>query len=99
MAEIQFSNKAIEDLSDIWNYTYDTWSEKQADFCYNMLIGLCYEVADKPSIGRSYAIVSEGLYGIVAGKHIIFYQHISDKLIEVVRILHGSMDIRNRIKE
>ena len=71
MAEIQFSNKAIEDLSDIWNYTYDTWSEKQADFYYNMLIGLCYEVADKPSIGRSYAIVSEGLYGIVAGNHII----------------------------
>ena len=31
MAKYHFSNKAVEDLSAIWNYTFDAWSEHQAD--------------------------------------------------------------------
>ena len=29
MPKFQLTNKAIEDLSVIWNYTYETWSEKK----------------------------------------------------------------------
>ena len=32
MAKYKLTNKAVEDLSDIWNYTFDHWSERQADF-------------------------------------------------------------------
>ena len=39
MAKIRFSSKAVEDLTSIWNYTYRTWSERQADEYYNMLVG------------------------------------------------------------
>ena len=38
MAKYHFTNKAIDDLSNIWEYTYDIWSEKQADLYYEMLI-------------------------------------------------------------
>ena len=41
MANYFFSKKAVEDLSEIWNYTYDAWSESQADKYYNLLIGFC----------------------------------------------------------
>jgi len=99
MAKLRFTNKAVEDLSDIWNHTFDTWSEKQADFYYNMLIEQCNDIAENPSLGKNYELVEEKLYGIIAGKHIIFYRSISEELIEVVRILHGSMDLKNRIKE
>ncbi|MBF0648689.1 type II toxin-antitoxin system RelE/ParE family toxin [Dysgonomonas sp. GY75] len=99
MAKLRFTNKAVEDLSGIWSYTLDTWSEKQADIYYNMLIELCYDIAKNPALGKSYDVVAEGLYGMIAGKHIIFYRNISDKLIEIVRILHGSMDLRNRIRD
>jgi toxin ParE1/3/4 len=34
MAKIVFTNKAKEDLQEIWEYTYKTWSEKQADKYY-----------------------------------------------------------------
>ena len=37
--------KAVEDLSMIWNYTYETWSEKQADIYYHLLIDSCEEIA------------------------------------------------------
>lgn len=36
MDEIRFTRKAVEDLSDIWNYTADMWSERQAD-TYNVV--------------------------------------------------------------
>lgn len=45
MAEYILSQKAIEDLGSRWNYTYDTWSEKQADIYYQMLIKVFHELA------------------------------------------------------
>lgn len=38
MAKYHITNKAIEDLSDIWNYTLEVWSERQADLYYEMLV-------------------------------------------------------------
>jgi len=31
MAEFKLTNKAVEDLSKIWDYTFEVWSENQAD--------------------------------------------------------------------
>ena len=36
MTKYQITNKAIIDLEDIWNYTFETWSERQADLYYEM---------------------------------------------------------------
>ncbi|MBU3676414.1 MAG: type II toxin-antitoxin system RelE/ParE family toxin, partial [Chitinophagaceae bacterium] len=51
MAKYYFTKQAVEDLSAIWNYTLETWSEKQADAYYALLIASCQEVAKKPSLG------------------------------------------------
>ncbi len=100
MAKFRFTNKAVEDLSEIWDYTFDTWSEWQADHYYQMLIGFCEAIANNPlMLGKKYDQIDEGIYGFRAEKHIIFYRIISDTEIEVVRILHGGMDLKSRIKE
>ena len=31
MAKYHLTNRAVEDLSNIWEYTVDTWSERQAE--------------------------------------------------------------------
>jgi toxin ParE1/3/4 len=31
MAKYELTNKAVEDLTKIWEYTIDKWSEQQAD--------------------------------------------------------------------
>jgi toxin ParE1/3/4 len=31
MAKIIFRKEAIDDLTDIWDYTFEKWSENQAD--------------------------------------------------------------------
>ncbi len=30
MAKFKLTNKAVEDLSKIWEYTFEVWSENQA---------------------------------------------------------------------
>ena len=99
MAKYRFTNKAVEDLSSIWNYTYDKWSETQADKYYEMLINFCQQLANKPMLGKSYDQITESLLGFRAGKHIIFYHVISKIEIEIIRILHERMDFKNRISE
>lgn len=99
MAKYRFTNKAVKDLTDIWNYTVETWSQRQADLYYEMLIGFCQDIADNPAFGKNYDEIIESLYGFRAGKHIIFYRIISHDEIEIIRILHSSMDLKNRIRE
>jgi toxin ParE1/3/4 len=99
MAKYTISNKAVEDLANIWNYTLETWSERQADIYYEALIDACCEIAENPSIGKNYNEISETLYGFRVNRHIIFYRINSCHEIEIVRILHGSMDLKNRIYE
>jgi toxin ParE1/3/4 len=99
MANFKFTNKAVLDLTQIWNYTLKKWSEGQADRYYNMLIENCKEVAINPDLGKNYSGVTENLLGFKAGRHIIFYRKISETEIEITRILHEHMDIKNRIKD
>jgi toxin ParE1/3/4 len=41
MATFKLTNSAVYDLSDIWNYTFDTWSESQADKYYTLILKAC----------------------------------------------------------
>jgi len=97
MATFYLSNKAVEDLNDIWDYTVKTWSENQAEIYYALLMDSCQELAHKPNQGKSYDVVEKNVLGYKTGEHIIFYQIVSKKEIEVVRLLHGMMDIKNHL--
>jgi len=99
MAKINFTNKAIDDLTDIWNYTFKKWSENQADLYYLMLIKNCNEIAVNPQLGKNYDGIALNLNGFKAGRHIIFYRKLSLDLVEITRILQGQMDLEHRILE
>ncbi|WJS94125.1 type II toxin-antitoxin system RelE/ParE family toxin [Flavobacterium johnsoniae] len=96
MAKYYLTNKAVEDLADIWNYTFDEWSEKQADKYYLLLLDSCQEVAENPNLGKKYDNVSEKLLGYKSNEHILFYRIISKQEIEIIRILHGRMDLKTK---
>jgi len=99
MAEFKLTNKAVEDLSKIWDYTFELWSERQADRYYEMLISNCQEIADNPDLGKSYDGITQSLLGTKANRHIIFYLTINENYVEITRILHERMDLKNRILE
>lgn len=99
MAEYRLTNKAVEDLNGIWNYTAEEWSEEQADSYYEMLLNSCQALANNPELGKNYDGVTTDLFGLKANRHIIFYRKLVDKTVEIIRILHGRMDLKNRITE
>ena len=47
MASFILSNKAVEDLSSIWTYTVEVWSEEQADKYYYNILDYCEGLALK----------------------------------------------------
>ncbi len=99
MAKYYLTKKAIDDLTKIWNYTYEEWSEQQADKYYNMLIDNFKVIAENPNLGKSYLAITPTLFGFKAAKHIIFYRKINDNEVEITRILHEMMDLKNSIHD
>lgn len=97
MAKFKLTNHAVKDLSAIWNYTYDTWSEKQADKYYKLLIDACTELAKKPNPGKGYSEIYPELKGQSTSKHIIFYRELDKDTIEITRILHERMDLKSKL--
>ncbi|MGO3182981.1 MAG: type II toxin-antitoxin system RelE/ParE family toxin [Aequorivita sp.] len=99
MADFKLTNKAVEDLSKIWNYTFEVWSEKQADKYYIELISNCQEISENPDLGKNYEGISKNLLGLKLNRHIIFYRILSESNVEITRILHERMDLKKRIAE
>lgn len=99
MAKYYFTSKAVEDLVNIWEYTFENWSEQQADMYYEMLIANCEKIAHNPVSGKTYSGVALDLFGLRAGRHIIFYKIMKKDVVEIKRILHEHMDLKQRIME
>ena len=98
MPELHFRQQAIIDLSEIWNYTFDNWSEKQADKYYNLLVSACQGIAKSPGKGKAYKEIGNGIMGYPAHRHLIFYHFPAPDTVEIIRILHGSMDLKSKFE-
>lgn len=99
MAEVIFRQKAIDDLNDIWDYTFEKWSEMQAYRYYATIKQACNRIGETLDVGKKYDEINKNLLGLKSGKHIIFYQPISKDKIEIIRILNERMDLKNRLTE
>lgn len=99
MAKFLLTNKAVEDLSKIWNYTFQAWSENQADKYYELIISSCQKIADDPKLGKSYDGIAQSLLGMRTNRHIVFYRVLNETQIEIIRILHERMDLKKRLTE
>jgi toxin ParE1/3/4 len=99
MASYIITNKAVDDLTKIWEYTYEVWSENQADKYYNELLSDCQLIAENQNFGKIYHEISEEIFGYKSGRHILFYRKINDTKIEITRVLHSRMDLKNKIQE
>jgi len=99
MPKYYLTHKAVADLDEIWDYTFEQWSEKQADDYYDLLIASCEKITQNPSLGRNYKGIIDDLYGLRTNRHIIFYRIIKKDEIEVERILYERMDLESRIQE
>ena len=54
MVKVILRQEAIDDLKNIWDYTFEKWSEMQADKQYVMLKHSCAEIGKNPEIGKEH---------------------------------------------
>jgi len=96
MAKYVLTNKAVEDLSGIWHYTCEAWSENQADKYYHSILEHCQELVNHPGLDRVYEEIGIDIREFKINNHIIFYRIQNTELIEIIRILHSKMDLKRR---
>ena len=97
MATFRFTHSALDDLTAIWDYTLVQWSENQAEKYYNLIMASCMDLAHNPQLGKPYSIILKNILGYKCGEHIIFYHKIEKNEIEIVRVLHGMMDLKGKL--
>ncbi len=97
MIKVILRQGAIDDLSDIWRYTVRRWSKGQANKYYATIKSACEVISLHPYIGKQYTTIRKNLFGLRSGKHVIFYEIISEHELEVIRILHESMDLPSKL--
>ncbi len=99
MAKFLFTEAAIQDLTSIWEYTTSEWSNDQAEKYYQIILSGCNKIAQKPLLGKEYFEIPAGLYGQHISRHIIFYLLVDNSTVQIVRILHDSMDIKSKFHD
>lgn len=85
----KISKEALNDLENIWLYTYETWSERQANRYYNLIIDEIEYLTENPNSGKDYSHVRKGYLRSKVKSHLIFYKiNHRENEIEIIRILH-----------
>lgn len=92
MSEYRLRPAAIADLDEIWEYTVRLWGTTQAERYLEGLRDAFDVLADQPGVGRARNDLHPGLLVSLYSRHLIFYQR-AGWGIDIVRILHGSLDI------
>jgi len=88
---------AKTDLKEIAKFTQNRWGREQRDLYLQMLDVSFQQVAANPLKGKDCSDIRIGYRKLNAGSHVIFYCQTRADTIEIVRVLHGHMDIETRL--
>lgn len=86
--------RAKDDLRGIWSYTFDIWSEAQADSYVTQLYERFSWLAMQPRLGRHRYDIAKGYYCFPQSAHLVFYLIRSDGIV-IIGVPHKDMDIFN----
>ena len=99
MAAYIISEEALKDIDNIWLYTAENWSLKQADRYYNLIFDEIEYVSGNFEIGQDFGRIREGYRYSKVKSHLIFYRKSKSGKIEIIRILHEKMDVESRLND
>lgn len=96
MSAYRLTPLARLDLEDIWRFSLARWGRDQANRYLAEIDSGLAKVAREPWIRRSCDDVRPGYFRLIVGAHVAFYR-LAGEQVEVVRILHGAMDVDGRL--
>ena len=98
MPKYILSEAAQEDIRNIQGYTREIWGTAQTKTYLLELTATFTKLARRPKLGRRRDDLNLNLRSFLSGNHLVFYREAKEN-IEVVRVLHSSMDIPQHLEE
>jgi toxin ParE1/3/4 len=93
MPGFSLTKKAKNDMKDIARFTHKRWGKKQRNLYLHSLDDCFHQLSMNPAMGRSCSEIKTDYHKFPVGSHVVFYRTKADEQIEIVRILHKSMDV------
>ena len=97
-AGFKITKAAVKDLEDIWTFTKKTWTEKQADRYYQLIVDEIQFIVKNPYLGIQYEKIRAGYRASKVKAHLIFYK-LNNNQVEIIRILHVRMNLLDHLVE
>ncbi len=91
--------KAKADLKEIGRYTQKHWGREQRNRYLQNIDDAFHVLSQNSEKGRNCDDIRPGYQKYSVGKHFIFYRITKPHHIEIVRILHGRMNLELRLAE
>lgn len=99
MPSFTLTNMAKADLKEIAKFTQIRWGREQRDLYLKMLDVSFHQLAVNPLKGKDCSDIRIGYRKLLTGSHVIYYRKALTDTIEIVRVLHGHMDIETHLSE
>lgn len=93
MPKFSLTEKAKDDLKQIARFTQKRWGKEQRNTYLKSLDDCFHQLSDNPATGRPCDEIKPGYYKFPTGSHVVYYRAQTEDRIEIVRVLHESMDV------
>jgi plasmid stabilization system protein ParE len=94
MSQFVIFKPANQTLDEIWEYSLETWGEKQAEIYIEGLFSILQKAASREVLWRKlHKQTFLETYFVKYQRHYIFFRELEDSLIGVISIIHEQRDI------
>jgi toxin ParE1/3/4 len=97
MGTFTLTTKAKADLKSIAIYTQRKWGKEQRKIYVRQFDDTFHMLSENPKAGTECDYIKTDYRKFPVTSHIVFYRNTSETNIEIVRILHKSIDARERL--
>lgn len=98
MKPFVLTNQAKADLRAIALFTEQSWGKEQRNLYVKQFDDAFHLLATSHLAGKDCSYLRAGYRKFPQGSHIIFYKTGTASVIEIIRILHKSMDVDSRLE-
>jgi toxin ParE1/3/4 len=93
MATFTLREAAKTDLKRIGIFTGQRWGREQRNRYLTQIDAAFHQLVDNPEIGTQCGYIRKGYRKFPVSSHVIFYRIGKHDSVEIIRVLHKSMDV------
>lgn len=97
MAHFRIKGSAKADLKGIAKFTEKTWGRGQRNKYLTEFDLAFHQLTENNELGKACDHIRTGYRALHVGSHIIFYRIGERHSVDIIRVLHKSMDVSSRI--